>query len=188
MGEEGLRSPSRILYETCYHASSPPARDPSHEQDENSKKGILSFLPFQGIKQLKGKWDNYMQQKPLKKEKFLIVSSKGVRIAVVIGNKITILWKDDNYTEPHGIFIGPQPKVPKMVYGHHGSVAQQSPLWRRLPQCWLGLQRSQARLFLMSTIALGIWALLILPSIESPLPPRPPPPPPPLFVGCHLVH
>ncbi|KAL4201665.1 hypothetical protein AMTRI_Chr02g259730 [Amborella trichopoda] len=108
MGEEGLRSPSRILYETCYHASSPPARDPSHEQqDENSKKGILSFLPFQGIKQLKGKWDNYMQQKPLKKEKFLIVSSKGVRIAVVIGNKITILWKDDNYTEPHGIFIGP---------------------------------------------------------------------------------
>lgn len=55
--------------------------------------------------QLKEKLSAYKQQpKKGKRLVSLFVSPKGERIAVCVGNHLTILWKDDDYQNPYGTF------------------------------------------------------------------------------------
>jgi len=59
---------------------------------------------LEGLTQLKDKWIGYGQPKKLKRWVSLFVSPKGERVAVAVGNHITILRKDDDYQQACGTF------------------------------------------------------------------------------------
>lgn len=60
---------------------------------------------LKGLAQLKEKWSAYKEPKKLKRLVSLFVSPKGERVAVAVGNHITILRKDEDYQQPYGTFI-----------------------------------------------------------------------------------
>ncbi|GFP88784.1 mag2-interacting protein 2 [Phtheirospermum japonicum] len=95
-----------VLFETRRHASRPYTSNyPPQQQLKGGGGGsLLSYLPFQGITQLKEKWSKYRQPRRLRRLVSLFVSARGDYVAVASGYKITILQKDDEYKEPVGIF------------------------------------------------------------------------------------
>ncbi|XP_021854477.2 MAG2-interacting protein 2 isoform X2 [Spinacia oleracea] len=96
---------SEILYETHHHASGPCFPNyPPQQVIETANLGVLSLLSTRGLTQIKEKWTAYRQPKKLKRLVALFVSPKGERVAVAVGNHITILRKDEDYQQPYGTF------------------------------------------------------------------------------------
>ncbi|KAK6926056.1 Sec39 domain [Dillenia turbinata] len=94
-----------VLYETRHHASRPyPSTFSPQKQNEDAKGGFLSILSVRGVSQIKAKWSGYRQPTKSKKWVSLFVSKRGERVAVAVGNRITMLRKDDDYQEPSGSF------------------------------------------------------------------------------------
>ncbi|KAL8140599.1 hypothetical protein V2J09_006620 [Rumex salicifolius] len=94
-----------LLYETRFHASRPYSPNYPPQQSNDSKgRGLLSLIPTRGFTQLKEKWSK--SKLPTKSKKFvsLFVSPTGERVATAVGNRITILRKEDGYRESYGIF------------------------------------------------------------------------------------
>lgn len=58
----------------------------------------------EGVSQLKRKWSEYRSPIKLRKWVSLFVSPRGQRVAVAVGNHITILQKEDDYQQPCGFF------------------------------------------------------------------------------------
>lgn len=102
MAEETLET---ILYETRHHASGSCSPNyPPRQINDGGNKGLLSLLSTRGLTQLKDKWIGYGLPKKLKRWVSLFVSPKGERVAVAVGNHITILRKDDDYQQACGTF------------------------------------------------------------------------------------
>lgn len=97
---------NEVLFETRPHASRPYVSNYPPQQQLNSgyAGGLLSYLPFRGITQLKEKWSEYREPKRLRRFVSLFVSARGDYIAVASGNQITILPKDNDYQEAVGTF------------------------------------------------------------------------------------
>ncbi|KAK6936645.1 hypothetical protein RJ641_033675 [Dillenia turbinata] len=57
-----------------------------------------------GVSQIKEKWSGYRQPTKSKKWMSLFVSKRGEHVAIAVGNRITMLQKDDDYQEPSGSF------------------------------------------------------------------------------------
>ncbi|KAH9606498.1 hypothetical protein KSS87_016442 [Heliosperma pusillum] len=76
------------------------------EVNDNANKGVLSsLLSSKGLAQIKEKWTGYRQQpKKLKRSVSLFVSPNGVRVAVAVANRVTILQEADDYQLPCGTF------------------------------------------------------------------------------------
>lgn len=107
MAAEG--SLPEILYETRHHASRPYSCYPPllHQQPNEGIKGsFLSLLSTRGVSQLKEKWSEYRHPQKLKKWTSLFISPRCERVAIAVGNQITILQKDDDYRDPCGLFTG----------------------------------------------------------------------------------
>lgn len=66
----------------------------------------MCFFPLihEGISQLREKWNGYKQPKKPRRLTSLLISPRGEYVAVVAGNQITILKKEDDYSEPCGTF------------------------------------------------------------------------------------
>ncbi|XP_074291761.1 MAG2-interacting protein 2 [Silene latifolia] len=97
---------SEILYETRNHATGPCFPNyPPRQVSDNANKGVLSsLLSSKGLTQIKEKWTGYRQPKKLKRSVSLFVSPNGVRVAVAVANRVTILQKADDYQLPCGTF------------------------------------------------------------------------------------
>ncbi|CAK8570943.1 unnamed protein product [Lathyrus sativus] len=99
------------LYETRRHTSNYPPQlqlqqNQQHQANEDSKGTLLSLLSIQGVTQLKEKWTEYNEPKRLRKLVSLFVSPTAKYVAVVAGNRIMILSKEDDYQESYAIFTG----------------------------------------------------------------------------------
>ncbi|XAR52174.1 hypothetical protein NMG60_11020104 [Bertholletia excelsa] len=102
--EEGVRE---VLYETRCHASRPCSLSyPPQPQrtNEGVRGSLLSLLSTRGVSQLKEKWRGYRRPRKLRKWISLFISPRAERVAIAVGNQITILQKDDDYQEPCGLF------------------------------------------------------------------------------------
>ncbi|XP_057950810.1 MAG2-interacting protein 2 isoform X2 [Malania oleifera] len=94
-----------VLYEPRHHASRPYFPNyPPQQLNEGAKRSFLSFLSVPGVSQLKEKWREYRNPRKVRKWVSLFISPRGERVAVAVGNQITILQKGDDYREPCGIF------------------------------------------------------------------------------------
>ncbi|XP_021753504.1 MAG2-interacting protein 2-like [Chenopodium quinoa] len=96
---------SEVLYQTLQHASGTCFPNyPPQQVIDTAKSGVLSLISTRGLTQIKEKWNAYRQPKRLKRLVSLFVSPKGERVAVAVGNHITILRKDEEYQQPYGTF------------------------------------------------------------------------------------
>uniref|UniRef100_A0A0A0M3A9 Sec39 domain-containing protein n=1 Tax=Cucumis sativus TaxID=3659 RepID=A0A0A0M3A9_CUCSA len=94
----------KVLYETRRHASRPfPSNYPPHKANEGAKGSLLSLFRIGG--RLKDKWIGYNHTQRIRRLVSLFISPNGERVAVAVGNLITILRKEDDYLEPFGIFL-----------------------------------------------------------------------------------
>ncbi|KAL1541618.1 MAG2-interacting protein 2 [Salvia divinorum] len=95
----------KALFETRRHVSRPYSSNypPQQQLTDGDRGGILSYLPFRGITQLKERWSAYRQPRKLRRLVSLFVSARGDYVAVAYGNQITILRKENDYQEPVGI-------------------------------------------------------------------------------------
>lgn len=105
MEQEREDTVDEVLYEIRHHARRALSSDPSPQQmSKGSNAGLLSYLSFQGVSQLREKWNQYKRPRTFKKRISLFVSPDGEHVAVAAENQIFILKKDDDHMEPCGIF------------------------------------------------------------------------------------
>ncbi|KAA0038366.1 MAG2-interacting protein 2 [Cucumis melo var. makuwa] len=94
----------KVLYETRRHASRPfPSNYPPNQANEGAKWSFLSLFRIGG--RLKDKWIGCNHMQRIRRSVSLFISPSGERVAVAVGNLITILRKEDDYLEPFGIFL-----------------------------------------------------------------------------------
>ena len=68
---------------------------------------LFNFLLICAVAgRLKDKWIGYNHTQRIRRLVSLFISPNGERVAVAVGNLITILRKEDDYLEPFGIFLG----------------------------------------------------------------------------------
>ncbi|KAL7003648.1 hypothetical protein U1Q18_004797 [Sarracenia purpurea var. burkii] len=105
--------------------------------NEGVKGNLFSLLSSRGVSQLKEKWSGYRSPRKVRKWASLFVSPRGERVAVAVGNQLTILQKDDDYQQPCGLFtnisllavVGAAVSVPVTSSGIIGTYTLS--LWRR---------------------------------------------------------
>lgn len=62
------------------------------------------LLYDEGLSEFREKWTTNRLPPKLSRWTSIFVSPSGEHVAIVVGNEITILQRDDNYQEPCGIF------------------------------------------------------------------------------------
>ncbi|CAM8900818.1 unnamed protein product [Rhodiola kirilowii] len=97
--DEGAEPVREIVYETDRHASGPYT--PSYPPQQVKQSG--SFLS-NAISRVKERWSGRKYPGKQSKPVSLYVSERGENVAVVTGNYITFLQKDDNFHDPCGTF------------------------------------------------------------------------------------
>ncbi|XP_061952291.1 MAG2-interacting protein 2-like isoform X2 [Populus nigra] len=95
-----------VLYETRLHVSRPytPNYPPLQHSNKVNRVGFLSII--------KDKWSDYRNYNSnnsrlatrIKRNLSLFISPRGEYVAVASANQITILSKENEYQQPHGIF------------------------------------------------------------------------------------
>ncbi|XP_052303257.1 MAG2-interacting protein 2 isoform X2 [Populus trichocarpa] len=95
-----------VLYETRLHVSRPytPNYPPPQHSNKVNRVGFLSII--------KDKWSDYRNYNSnnsrlatrIKRNLSLFISPRGEYVAVASANQITILSKENEYQQPHGIF------------------------------------------------------------------------------------
>uniref|UniRef100_A0A7N0ZST8 Sec39 domain-containing protein n=1 Tax=Kalanchoe fedtschenkoi TaxID=63787 RepID=A0A7N0ZST8_KALFE len=99
-----------IVYETHFHASGPYA--PNYPPQQVNRTD--SFLS-RAIKQVKERWRGRKHTGKQGKPVSLFLSERGENVAVVTGNYITLLRKDDDYHDPCGTFTSSS--LNAVIYG-----------------------------------------------------------------------
>ncbi|PRQ60502.1 putative transcription factor WD40-like family [Rosa chinensis] len=100
----------KVFFETKRHITRPCSPNyPPQQANDGGTGNIRSLLSFRGISQLREKWNEYKQPKKMRRFTSLFISPRGEHVAVVAGNQITILKKEDDYSEPCGTFTSGSP-------------------------------------------------------------------------------